>query len=399
MKIADILTGKKVLIWGYGREGHSTENFIKDHNIQCEYDIFEGKYEEIDCNKYDLIIKSPGIKCHEDNIKLTSQTELMLAEFAKNVIGITGTKGKSTTAALLYYTLKSCGINAVLVGNIGRPCLERYDEIKKDTVIIYEMSCHQLAHAKASPKISVLLNLYEEHLDYYDTMERYKNAKFNIFRYQRVTDTFIVNEEIELDIPVNARKVVMSYNNLQKHFFMKLRGKHNQFNANIVYYIATKCFQLEEAEVTKYIEEFDGLPHRMEYIGEVDGVKYYDDSISTICQSAIQAVESIEDIGTIIIGGMDRGIDYNVLSEYFGKNTQVNVICMYASGEKMYDMLQGRDNLYLCKDLEEATKKAREVTKPGMACVLSPAAASYDHFKNFEERGDVYKKLLGIKGE
>ena len=190
MKIADILTGKKILIWGYGREGKSTEHFILDHNIDCEYDIFEGKYEDIDCDKYDIIVKSPGIKCHEDNIKFTSQTELMLAQFAKNIIGITGTKGKSTTASMLYTTLRNCGVDCVLVGNIGRPCLERYDEIKDDTTIVYEMSCHQLAHAKASPKIAVLLNLYEEHLDYYDTMERYKNAKFNIFRYQRVTDTF-----------------------------------------------------------------------------------------------------------------------------------------------------------------------------------------------------------------
>ena len=129
MKIADILTGKKILIWGYGREGKSTEHFIIDHNIDCEYDIFEGKYEDIDCDKYDIIVKSPGIKCHEDNIKFTSQTELMLAQFAKNIIGITGTKGKSTTASMLYTTLRNCGVDCVLVGNIGRPCLERYDEI------------------------------------------------------------------------------------------------------------------------------------------------------------------------------------------------------------------------------------------------------------------------------
>lgn len=253
-----------------------------------------------------------------------------------------------------------------------------------------------MAHAKASPKIAVLLNLYEEHLDYYDTMERYKNAKFNIFRYQRVTDTFIVNEEIDLDIPVNARKVVMSDKNLAKDFFLKLRGIHNQYNANVVYYIATKCFGLDEKEVTKYIESFEGLPHRMERLGEIDGVTYYDDSISTICQSAIQAVESIENIGTIIIGGMDRGIDYQILCDYFEKNTKVNVICMYASGEKIYDMLSGRENLYMCNNLVEATNKAKEITKSGQACVLSPAAASYDHFKNFEERGDLYKHTLGL---
>lgn len=396
MKIADLLTGKKVLIWGYGREGKATEQFIKNHNIDCEYEVFEGKYEDIDCDRYNIIIKSPGIKCHADNIKLSSQTELFMAQFAKNIIGITGTKGKSTTASLLYYTLKKCGVKTVLVGNIGLPCLECYDEIDDDTVIVYEMSCHQLAHAKASPKISVLLNLYEEHLDYYDTMERYTNAKFNIFRFQRCTDTLIVNEEIDINIPINSRKVLMSYDNLKKLFNMKLKGKHNQYNANIVYYIATKCYDLDEEEVTKAIEEFEGLPHRMEYVGEENGVKYYDDSISTICQSAIQAVESLEDIGTIILGGMDRGIDYTILTEYFKRNTDVNIVCMYESGRKIHEMLQGRKNMYLCKDLEEAVDKAKAITEAGKSCVLSPAAASYDHFKNFEERGDKYKEYLGL---
>ena len=107
-------------------------------------------------------------------------------------------------------------------------------------------------------------------------------------------------------------------------------------------------------------------------------------------------LESIENIGTIIIGGMDRGIDYQILCDYFEKNTKVNVICMYASGEKIYDMLSGRENLYMCNNLVEATNKAKEITKSGQACVLSPAAASYDHFKNFEERGDLYKHTLGL---
>lgn len=397
MKIIDILSGKKILVWGYGREGKSTEQFINMHKIDCSIEIFEGKYEDIQDEKYDLIIKSPGIKCHVNNPKFTSQTEMFLSEFADKVIGITGTKGKSTTSALLYTVLKECGKKVLLVGNIGLPCLDQYDDIDEDSVIVYEMSCHQLAHARTSPHIALLLNLYEEHLDYYDTMENYANAKFNIYKFQKGQDTFIVNKDIELIYQSKGQKIEFSYDNLEMSFDMKLIGQHNQFNANIVYYIATKIYGLDRKKVIQVIDGFEGLPHRMQLIGEVNGVKYYDDSISTICESTIQAVKSLDNVGTVIIGGMDRGIDYSVLCNYFKENTQVKMICMYASGKKIYDMLRGRPNMYVCNDLMEAVNMAKEITDSGKECVLSPAAASYDHFENFEDRGNAFKVFLGLK--
>ena len=154
---------KSILIWGYGREGQSTEQFLKRCCKPRSVEIFEGKWEEIDREKYDYIIKSPGIAMEEDDEKVTSQTEIFLESFRDRVIGITGTKGKSTTAAMLYHVLSGSDRKVIFLGNIGEPCLNHFEEIEEDTAVVFEMSCHQLAHAKISPHIAVFLSGQEEH--------------------------------------------------------------------------------------------------------------------------------------------------------------------------------------------------------------------------------------------
>ena len=393
MKISEKLNGKRVLIWGFGREGKATKQFLDSH-ADCDVEVLEGGLEEIDFDRYDFVVKSPGIRCEIENEKLTSQTELFLEEFRDQMVGITGTKGKSTTSSLLYTVLERCGKKAVLVGNIGLPCLNYYDEIGEDTAIVFEMSCHQLAHTKKSPHIAVMLNLYEDHLDYYGTMEAYFDAKLHIIRYQEPEDLCFLNRELPITEKIPGKCIRLDPKNLGNSFTMALSGQHNQYNAQIVFLIATKVYHLPEDQVRKAIREFRGLSHRLELIGTRNGVSYYDDSISTICESAIQAAESIPDVQTILIGGMDRGINYEVLADYLLQHTDLTVICMYASGERVYHMLSGRDNTFLCEDLKEAVETAKRETKPGHACVLSPAAASYDHFKNFEERGDCFRRYV-----
>lgn len=388
------LNGKRVLIWGYGREGKATKRFIDNHCEDCCVEILEGGVDEIDFERFDFVIKSPGIRCDLEEEKLIGQTDLFMEEFREQIVGITGTKGKSTTSSMLYTVLEQCGQRAVLVGNIGLPCLDYYDEIDEDTAIVFEMSCHQLAHCKQSPHIAVMLNLYEDHLDYYGTMEKYLEAKLHILEYQEKGDFCFVNKEVPLKEKPQGNCTIMDAGHLEHSFEMNLKGAHNQYNAEIVYRIATQLYGLDKDKVRKSIQEFRGLSHRLEYVGEKDGVSYYDDSISTICESAIQAVESIPKLQTILIGGMDRGIQYEVLAEYFREHTEVKVVCMYASGKRVYDMLSGRGNTFLCGDLEEAVEIAKRETEEGRACVLSPAAASYDHFKNFEERGEVFKRYV-----
>lgn len=393
MKITEKLNGKRVLIWGFGREGKATKRFIDSHCRNCTAEVLEGKLQEINFDAFDYIIKSPGIKCDLEHPKLISQTDLFLEEFRNQIIGITGTKGKSTTVSMLYHVLIKCGVRTVLVGNIGMPCLDYYDEIDSNTAIVFEMSCHQLAHSKESPHIAVLLNLYEDHLDYYGTMENYKEAKLHILRYQKEKDLCLINKEISAPIP-KGRCIKINPAHLKHSFDMKLKGSHNQYNAEVVFLIATQEYHLKEDDVRKAIKEFGGLSHRQEFIGIKDGVSYYDDSISTICESAIQAAESIPKVQTLLLGGMDRGINYTVLVDYLKKNSSLKVICMYTSGKHIFSMLSGRENTFLCDNLEQAVRIAKRETEFGYACVLSPAAASYDHFKNFEERGEIFRKFV-----
>lgn len=389
MKIIDRLNNKKVLIWGLGREGQATKEFIDKYCSSVKVDEYEGSKDGFDDNSYDYIIKSPGIPYLCDNPKYISETSLFLEEFKDRVIAITGTKGKSTTSSLMYQVLKDAGKKCILVGNIGYPCFNYYDQIDDNTYIIFEISAHQLASVKTSPHIGVFLNLYEEHLDYYKTMDNYFNAKANITKYQNENDYLLVGKDVP-SLNTIANKILIEN---KEHFDLKLKGEHNQFNANVVYYIATKILKLDEKQVRNSINEFKNLEHRLDYVGNYDGIDYYNDSISTIPQATIAAINSILNVDTILIGGLDRGINYDVLIDFI-KHNKYNYIMMYGSGKVIYDAVCDLDYTYYEDDLDKAVKLAKNITTKGKACVLSPASASYDHFKNFEERGNYFIKLV-----
>lgn len=393
MKISEQLNNKKILIWGYGNEGRSMERFIKTHTRVKEYTVFEGKPDEIDVNAYDKIIKSPGIVTEYFSDKITSMTELFLGEFRTQVIGITGTKGKSTVSALLYYVLSKCSERKVLlVGNIGYPCLDYYDQIDADTIVVFEMSCHQLEYLKYSPHIAILLNLYPEHLDHYGTFEKYAAAKKNIMKWQNEEDYLFINESLD---PEDCRaQVTFVPEQVTEPFTLQLSGAHNQYNAQVVYLICTRIFGCDPDAVRKAMSEFHNLPHRMEFAGRYGGIEYYDDSISTIPEAAIAAVTSIPHAKTLLIGGMDRGISYDILIEFIRSHREFNYVLMYASGKRIYDVVSSEPTCCYCDNLEEAVKKAKTITAAGEACILSPAAASYGYFKNFEHRGEVFQELV-----
>ncbi len=391
--VVQLLENKKILIWGYGREGKSTEAFLNRHCKSVSVDVFEGKREDFNEEDYDIIIKSPGIKMEEDHPKYYSQTELFLEQYRDRVIGITGTKGKSTVSSMLYKVLKeNSGKKVLLMGNIGLPCLDYFDEVTQDTLVVFEMSCHQLAHTNVSPHVAVFLNLYEEHLDYYGTLDIYFTAKSHIACYQKQGDYFFVGENVPA-IPCEGRVKVMPYD-FSRRYELQILGEQNQYNAGIVYEIATEIFGCDEEGVRESLRTFTGLPHRLQPVGVYGGVRYYDDSISTIPEAAINAVKSIPDVGTIIIGGMDRGIDYTLLEEFIRTREDVNFICAYDTGKRIYDTVSGCRNVYRVEDLKDAVAMAHRLTLSGKACVLSPAAASYGYFKNFEERGDVFRELV-----
>lgn len=391
--VIEKFNGKRILIWGYGREGQSTERFFQRLCTPQSITIFEGKREEINEDAYDYIFKSPGIVMEEENEKYTSQTELFLEAYREQVVGITGTKGKSTTSTLLYTVLRECtDKNVFLLGNIGQPCLDYFEEITEDTIVVFEMSCHQLAHLKVSPHIAVFLNLFEEHLDYYGTMEKYFHAKSHITRFQKKGDYFFVGDNVP-PMETKADVIKISYDEV-KEYSLQILGEHNHFNAEFVYRIATELFACDGEMVKKSMESFTGLPHRLQKIAVVDGVDYYDDSISTIPEATIRAVQSVGNAQTVLLGGMDRNIDYDLMIQFIGENSHLNFICIFASGKRIYDEVSDCDNCYYVENLEEAVALAKKITSLGRACILSPAAASYGYFKNFEERGDVFRAYV-----
>ena len=395
MKQITEFDGRSILIWGYGREGKSTEAFLKSHTKAAHIEVYEGDRAGIDEAKYDVIFKSPGIVMHENDPKYTSQTELFLKLFRDQVIGITGTKGKSTTSALMYHVLNELlPQSVILLGNIGLPCLDYVDEIDDDTVIIFEMSCHQLAHASISPHVAVFLNLYEEHLDYYGSFVKYFAAKCNIAEHQTKDDLFYKGANVPA-ISSKAKTTIIEGWNV-KDYQLKILGKHNNVNAEFVKRIATEVFGLDETAVEQSLQGFEGLSHRLQHIGIKNGINFYDDSISTIPEAAIAALESVGNAQTILIGGMDRGIKYDSLTDYIKQHPEYNYILMYASGKRIYDSLSDLDYCCYEEDLEKAVSRALQITDEGRACLLSPAAASYGYFKNFEERGDAFRALLGL---
>lgn len=423
-KIVQELTGKKVLILGFGREGKSTYNFIKKNNIECTIGIADQKTidsEEVLKNnvtlhigpnyldvmkEYDLVIKTPGISLKDIDLtgireKITSQTELFLKYGGSKIIGITGTKGKSTTSSLIYSMLKE-KYNVVLVGNIGLPAFEEIEQYEQTDYFVYELSSHQLEFVEHSPAIAVLLNMYEDHLDHYKGYDEYKEAKRNIYKYQKEQDYYIFNEA-EKDV-LNGERILkqqligINPNSIDMDIpeNNNIKGKHNQYNITVAMTVA-KLLNVQCDKIQKTIEEFKPLAHRLETIGIYDGVTYIDDSIATIPEAVISAVESIPNINTVIIGGMDRGIHYSALVDFLSQDKVENIILMYDSGKRIYEQLHKRQtnsNIVYAEDLEKAVELAVQITKKNTICLMSPAAASYGVFKNFEERGDKFKEYV-----
>ena len=435
------MEGKNVLILGYGREGQATLHMlqklvpgakltvadIREQQLpEGVHGIFGDGYQD-GLTAYDVVIKSPGIVLADKSVavleRVTSQTELFLRAYRKQVIGITGTKGKSTTTALTWHILKSVRPDTLLMGNIGIPAFLQAEAIGPDTLIVYELSCHQLEYTHVSPHVAVLLNLFEEHLDHYGTKEAYFNAKRNICRFQNEDDLYFCNLLQKDDVPdAKAKRITMQQApdakadlsvvgrevRIDGHVLplpegcTRLAGEHNLYNIGVAYGICRQ-FGVTDDQFMAALADFEPLPHRLQRVGTFEGVTYYDDSISTACETAIGAMEALASagVGSILLGGMDRGIDYSSLVDFLMQAPADNpsyLILMPDSGMRVGEMLKERgfdqNRLIFTDGLKQAVQKAKQVTPKGKVCLLSPAAASYGFFKNFEERGEFFQKYV-----
>ena len=418
-QLRSLLEGRKILIAGYGREGKSAERLIQRLIPEAPYTIAvqveSGKWKDESGEwhedwPFDMVIKSPGIPTFHLSpltAHLTSLTDLFLQVYGDMTIGVTGTKGKSTTASLIHHLLPG----SILAGNIGIPLFDILDELKEDSIVVAELSCHQLENIHRGPHIAVLLNLFQEHLDHYEDYMGYKMAKMQIGLKQREGDHFFFCEDNE-----ELREIVKSYElrvksemhpysihdiSAEEGELLKacpLEGEHNRSNVLVACHVASLVTRQPLITHHSSLITFQGLRHRMEKIGVYAGITWYDDSISTIPAAAIAAVRALGRVDTLILGGFDRGIDYSPLVDFLKANPVKNVVFVGAAGRRIQQLLSTTHCPLPTHIVEDDYTKivlwCAEHTPQGGVVLLSPAAASYDAFKNFEVRGDFYAKQI-----
>ena len=412
-----LLHGKRILIAGYGREGQSAERLIQRLVPDAQYTIatkVENHKWRDTCDQwheewpFDMVIKSPGVPMRNlatDHWPLTtSLTDLFLQVYGDLTIGVTGTKGKSTTASLIHHLLPG----SILAGNIGIPLFDILDDVSEDSIVVAELSCHQLENIHRAPHIAVLLNLFQEHLDHYENYLGYKMAKLQIALRQQAADHFFYctdNEELRSlveseKIKVESELHPYSLKNITDEerellTACPLEGEHNRSNALVASRVASLVTRQPLSTFRSPLSTFHGLRHRMEKIGVYKGITWYDDSISTIPAAAIAAVHALGRVDTLILGGFDRGIDYTPLVEFLKEHPIKNLVFVGAVGRRILSTFHFPLSTYIVEDdYEKIVPWCAAHTPQGGVVLLSPAAASYDAFKNFEHRGDFFREQI-----
>ena len=450
-RLTNLLDGKRILIVGMGREGRSSLRFIEDHcksavvgiadrnpaslkDASPRYTLYPGEKYPGPAEQYDLVMVSPGIeretveKIKQTGVMVSSQTGLFLRSHAGITTGITGTKGKSTTSSLLHHLFTRAGKESYLVGNIGHPAFDIAGMITSRSRVVYELSSSQLETIKVSSHTGILLNLFPEHLDRYLSAEEYFVVKSRLILEQKPGDVVIIpagngriekiveqvqddreiyrfsaEGEVERGAYIEGKKMKFRDHNAEVILHddiseLHLKGRHNLLNI-MAASVAAVVSGADTGALEGPITEFHGLEHRLEFAGEHRGILFYNDSISTIPESCIRALESVENVDTLLLGGFDRGLDYSELYGYLSSAGVRTLIFMGPAGKRMaveYRDMAGEDQqLIEVARLENAFPHIFEHTRKNRACLLSPAAASYDQFRNFEERGSLYKKLAG----
>ena len=386
---------------------------------------------------FDIIFRSPSClptvpeleKEAQRGAIITTEVEMVIELCPCLVIGITGSDGKTTTTTLISEIIKEDGKNCFLGGNIGTPLFTRIHEMQPEDIVVLELSSFQLMNMKISPKISVITNITPNHLNIHTDMEEYVEAKKNIFKYQDKDGLVILNYDNEItrkcaeeapgkvvffsskDKNVNGYlvdtddgKIKLSENGLRKHVFdtknMKLRGVHNFENASCAI-VATKDLVKKES-IDRVLTEFKGVEHRLELVKETKNrIKWYNDSVSSSPTRTIAGLKAFSFKNIILIaGGYDKNLDYEVLAKPILDNCKALVLLGQTSDkiEKAVLKEQKRSKsdlkIYKCKSLNQAVQTANEIAIKGDIVLFSPASASFDMFKNFAERGEIFKQYV-----
>ncbi len=436
------LTNKKVTILGLGVSNKPLFDVIKDFdceivirdkneipsslkeemNATAKVSFIEGENYLNDIDE-DIIFRSPGIMPTNKEIKkavkrgayLTSEMEAFLDMCPATTIGITGSDGKTTTTTLISEILKKAGFTVHIGGNIGKPLIDKLNEIKETDMVVLELSSFQLMTMKKSTDIAVVTNLAPNHLDKHTDMEEYINAKTNIFSHgckkvilnseNEITKGFITPSSVTFSLKTPQKNGAYLKN--EKIYFkdeyimdrndILIPGIHNVDN-----FLAAICAVSELCDF-KYVKEvaqtFGGVEHRIEFFRELDGVRYYNDSIASSPTRTIAGLNSFENFGKKIIliaGGSDKNIPFDTLAKKVVTNVK-ELIVMGATKDKIKNAVVNEDAafpIYEAKDLKAAVLYAKKIALSGDVVLLSPACASFDCFKNFADRGNQFKELV-----
>ena len=444
-----MITGKKIAIVGFGIEGVSCANylgvrnriFIIDQKSKEQIDDDLWKKLKIKNIKFfwgsrmpkgldvDFIVRSPGVgpeaavvkKLLGKKTQITTLTNIFFDECPCPVIAVTGTKGKGTTATLIYKILKEKFKGVFLAGNIGTPALDILSKLKKDSLAVLELSSFQLLDLKKSPHLAVILMVTTEHLDWHKDQDEYISAKKPIVLFQSKNDFAVVNADF-----ANSTKIAKNIKSKIYYFSTKKRtngvylegrrivsgiespeeicdiskirlvGKHNIENV-LAAVAVSKIYSVQNDDIVKVLTTFKGLEHRLELVGEKNQIRFYNDSFSTTPETTIAAIESFDNKKILILGGSSKKSDFSALSEKITKDSSIKALVLIGQeAERIENSIN--DNGYFkgpvlkgAKNMEEIVKAAQKLAKPGYIVLLSPACASFDMFKNYKDRGEKFK--------
>ncbi len=441
---------KKIVILGAGESGVGAALLAK----QQEYDVFvsdrtaikdgykkelsekeirfeEGRHSEEEILKADEIIKSPGIpekatiiqKIREKNISVISEIEFAFRHIGKSkVIAITGSNGKTTTTALIFHICKHAGKDCAMVGNIGYSFAKQVVEDPKQLYVV-EVSSFQLDDIKTfRPDVAVLTNITEDHLDRYEyNVQHYVHSKFKIAENQQPGDVFIYNLDDETTMknidtyPIKSTKAPITMSkelpqgaylmNAKMHLKWKseemqmsvedfaIKGKHNQYNSMAASMAAT-AIDIRKEKIREALQTFESLEHRMEPVSTIKGVEFINDSKATNVNSTWFALESMTKPVILILGGVDKGNDYSLLKELVKEKVR-SIVCMGTDNRKIHEAFGDTVSLIVnTESAKEAVQAAFHFANKGDVVLLSPACASFDLFKNYEDRGNQFKQAV-----
>jgi len=424
--------GKSVAIAGFGAEGRSALNYFQSHGAKVTIvdeaeaigDTPEGvgtilgknALESLD--QFDIISRTPPLRPDRlpEGPQITSVTIEFFERCPAPIIAVTGTKGKGTTTTLIAEILKNSGKTVHILGNIGTPGLDILDQIERDDIVCYEISSFQLWDLQKGPSVAVVLMVVEDHLDVHASVEEYFEAKSNIGRFQSADNLIVVHPDNQESGQIASKSPARMVHYLtEQGAFLRgediiigeqkicsvnevgLLGKHNLENIAAAISAAWE-FTQDVPAITTAVKEFKGLEHRLEKVGTINGVSFYDDSFSTTPTTTIAAVNVFEQPKVLVLGGWDKGVDFTKMAEVISNSETRGVVVIGDTAPKILEALEqanfkGQINsgLSIMSDILSA---ANDMTETGDVVLLSPGCASFGLFDNYKQRGNLFKEAV-----